>query len=140
MKLFIKRPAEGKDLLPKVLKWATEETDHPDVRDRGYIYWRLLSTNPVAAKQIVLSDKPDISVDTDNLDPNMMDEVRGWMGRQRTGGRIVVFTPCGSSYSTSAPCPPSSKSHLVCSSRTISHAFETLLEPCRLVSPRKYPQ
>lgn len=50
VKLFIKRPTAGQDLVPKVLKWATEEVDNPDLRDRGYIYWRLLSTDPTAAK------------------------------------------------------------------------------------------
>lgn len=50
VKLFIKRPSAGQDLVPKVLKWSTEEVDNPDLRDRGFIYWRLLSTDPVAAK------------------------------------------------------------------------------------------
>jgi vesicle coat complex subunit len=50
VKLFIKRPSAGQDLVPRVLRWATEDVDNPDVRDRGFIYWRLLSTDPVAAK------------------------------------------------------------------------------------------
>lgn len=50
VKLFLKRPAAGQELVPKILKWATEEVDNPDLRDRGFIYWRLLSTNPTAAK------------------------------------------------------------------------------------------
>jgi AP-2 complex subunit beta-1 len=50
VKLFIKKPTAGQALVPKVLKWATEDVDNPDLRDRGYIYWRLLSTDPVAAK------------------------------------------------------------------------------------------
>lgn len=29
-----------------VLNNATVETDNPDLRDRAYIYWRLLSTDP----------------------------------------------------------------------------------------------
>jgi hypothetical protein len=28
----------------------------------GYVYWRLLSTNPEQAKQIVLTEKPVIEV------------------------------------------------------------------------------
>ena len=39
---------------------ATEETDKPDVRDRAYIYWRLLHKNPEATKKVVLGDKPQI--------------------------------------------------------------------------------
>ncbi|KAJ1973877.1 hypothetical protein H4R35_003889 [Dimargaris xerosporica] len=75
VKLFIKRPTLGQDLVPKVLKWATEEVDNPDLRDRGYIYWRLLSTDPAAAKAIVLSDKPDISAEAENLDPVLLEEL-----------------------------------------------------------------
>lgn len=50
VKLFIRRPTVGQELVPKMLTWATEDLDNPDVRDRAFIYWRLLSTNPAAAK------------------------------------------------------------------------------------------
>ncbi|KAJ3124095.1 hypothetical protein HK101_006202, partial [Irineochytrium annulatum] len=75
VKLFIKRPTAGQDLVPRVLTWSTEEVDNPDLRDRGFIYWRLLSTNPVATKAIVLSDKPTISTETDNFDTNVLDDL-----------------------------------------------------------------
>ncbi|KAI8053449.1 putative beta-adaptin [Syncephalis plumigaleata] len=75
VKLFLKRPAAGQDLVPKILKWATEEVDNPDLRDRGFIYWRLLSTNPTAAKSIILSDKPEISTEADHMDPIMLEEL-----------------------------------------------------------------
>jgi vesicle coat complex subunit len=35
-------------------------SDNPDLRDRGFVYWRLLATNPEAAKAVVLSEKPTI--------------------------------------------------------------------------------
>ncbi|KAI8827060.1 Clathrin/coatomer adaptor, adaptin-like protein [Fimicolochytrium jonesii] len=75
VKLFIKRPSVGQELVPKVLKYATEESDNPDLRDRGFIYWRLLSTDPVAAKAIILSDKPAISTETDNIDGPLLQEL-----------------------------------------------------------------
>jgi vesicle coat complex subunit len=50
VQLFVKRPKAGQDLVPKALKWVTEDCDNPDLRDRGFIYWRLLSSNPDAAK------------------------------------------------------------------------------------------
>lgn len=75
VKLFVQRPTVGQELVPKVLKWATEEVDNPDLRDRGYIYWRLLSTDPAAAKAVVLSDKPAITTESDNLDSNFLDEL-----------------------------------------------------------------
>ncbi|KAI8979469.1 adaptin N terminal region-domain-containing protein [Mycotypha africana] len=75
VKLFVQRPTVGQELVPKVLKWATEEVDNPDLRDRGYIYWRLLSTDPAVAKAVVLSDKPAITTESDNLDPTFLDEL-----------------------------------------------------------------
>jgi AP-2 complex subunit beta-1 len=65
VKLFIARPAKGQDLVLKVLTWATKEADNPDIRDRGFMYWRLLSTNLSATKQIVLSEK-SIGLETEN--------------------------------------------------------------------------
>jgi AP-2 complex subunit beta-1 len=89
VKLFIRRPTAASGLLPKVLKMATEEADNPDLRDRvclplyvrgdtdrqGFMYWRLLTSNPTAARDIVLSDKPVISTETDRMDKGMLDQV-----------------------------------------------------------------
>ena len=46
VKLYLKKPDEGEDIIQRVLKLATEEADNPDLRDRAYIYWRMLSTSP----------------------------------------------------------------------------------------------
>lgn len=75
VKLFIQRPTKGQELVPKVLKWATEETDNPDLRDRGYMYWRLLSTDPVVAKQVVMGEKPAITAESEKLDPPTLEEM-----------------------------------------------------------------
>ncbi|KAI5787692.1 adaptin N terminal region-domain-containing protein [Peziza echinospora] len=75
VKLFIQRPTKGQDLVPKVLKWATEETDNPDLRDRGYMYWRLLSTDPATARLIVMGEKPPITAETEKLDPVTLEEM-----------------------------------------------------------------
>lgn len=45
----------------QVLKMATEDSDNPDLRNRGFIYWKMLSNNPEAAKKIILCNKPCIS-------------------------------------------------------------------------------
>ena len=50
IKLFLKKPTVGKELAAKTLKLCTEQIDNPDLRDRGFMYWRLLSSNPNAAK------------------------------------------------------------------------------------------
>lgn len=58
-----------------VLNLATEESDNPDLRDRGYIYWRLLSSDPEAARAVVLSEKPEIGDDTITIEPALLDEL-----------------------------------------------------------------
>lgn len=75
VKLFIQRPTKGQELVPKVLKWATEETDNPDLRDRAYMYWRLLSTDMTAAKEIVMGEKPAITAESERLDPQTLEEM-----------------------------------------------------------------
>ncbi|CAE7175142.1 hypothetical protein P3342_007912 [Pyrenophora teres f. teres] len=76
VKLFIQRPTRGSTLVPKVLKWATEETDNPDLRDRGYMYWRLLSSAPDEAKNVVMGEKPPITAEeSEKLDPGTLEEM-----------------------------------------------------------------
>ena len=58
-----------------MLSLATQDSDNPDLRDRGFIYWRLLSTDPAAAKEVVLAEKPLISEETDLLEPTLLDEL-----------------------------------------------------------------
>ncbi|EMS58764.1 Beta-adaptin-like protein C [Triticum urartu] len=92
VKLFLKKPTEGPQQMIQmidtlncgaknnfwhdaVLNNATVETDNPDLRDRAYIYWRLLSTDPEAAKDVVLAEKPVISDDSNQLDSSLLDEL-----------------------------------------------------------------
>ncbi|ESZ90822.1 AP-2 complex subunit beta [Sclerotinia borealis F-4128] len=75
VKLFIQRPTKGQELVPKVLKWATEDTDNPDLRDRGYMYWRLLSSDMATAKAIVMGEKPPITAESEKLDPATLEEM-----------------------------------------------------------------
>ncbi|KAF3827693.1 hypothetical protein GH733_000928 [Mirounga leonina] len=57
------------------LEFGTQDSDNPGLRDQGYIYWRLLSTDPVTAKEVVLSEKPLISEETDFIEPTLLDEL-----------------------------------------------------------------
>ena len=59
----------------KVLKWATEEVDNPDLRDRGFMYWRMLAINPAVAGEIVLAEKPAITTDSDRMDRGALDQL-----------------------------------------------------------------
>ena len=63
VKMYLKKPDDCEELVIEILRKSTEESDNPDLRDRGYIYWRMLSTDPASTKFVVLSDKPDYQTD-----------------------------------------------------------------------------
>ena len=44
---------------------------------RRYVYWRLLSTDPEAAKDVVLAEKPVIADSTSSMDPALLTELLG---------------------------------------------------------------
>lgn len=107
VKLFLRRPDESKEMVTKVLDLATESTDNPDLRDRGYVYWRLLSTDPEAAQTVVLSDKPTITDDISQLDPSILEQLIGQISTLASvyhkppevfikGAKAVVFRNAGS--------------------------------------------
>jgi AP-1 complex subunit beta-1 len=75
VKLFLIKPGEAQGMVKKVLNMCTQETDNPDLRDRGFVYWRLLSIDIEAAKAVVLSEKPPISDDTNQLESSLLDEL-----------------------------------------------------------------
>mmetsp|Transcript_26252 Transcript_26252/g.44796 ORF Transcript_26252/g.44796 Transcript_26252/m.44796 type:complete len:898 (+) Transcript_26252:41-2734(+) len=75
VKLFLHRPKNSKSMLVNVLNLATKECDDPDLRDRGFIYWRLLSDGPQAAAGVVLTEKPQIDDDTSRFDPEILDDL-----------------------------------------------------------------
>ena len=66
VKLYLKKPDEGEDVIQRILKLSTDEADNPDLRDRAYIYWRMLSTSPQKTKFVVLGEKPHIADDSYN--------------------------------------------------------------------------
>lgn len=77
VKVFIHKAQSetSKAIVHKVLKWATEEVDNPDLRDRGFMYWRMLAINPTVAGEIVLAEKPAITTDSDRMDRGALDQL-----------------------------------------------------------------
>ena len=68
VKNFVNKPEEGEDIVKICLQKGAEESENPDVRDRAYIYWRLLETDPDIAKDMMISEKPPFEFnDEDNL-------------------------------------------------------------------------
>jgi vesicle coat complex subunit len=55
VKLFLKKPSNNQGLVQKVLQEATADNDNPDIRDRAYVYWRLLSGDLDIAKVCLCS-------------------------------------------------------------------------------------
>eukprot|EP00835_Amoeboradix_gromovi_P004368 NODE_336_length_10675_cov_0.185136.p1 type:complete len:881 gc:universal NODE_336_length_10675_cov_0.185136:2031-4673(+) len=80
VKSFFYKPKEFEQLVKEVLKKCSENCDHPDLRDRGLMYWRMISKDPKKAKIIVLKDKPEASVETADLDDNLLTELIFYFG------------------------------------------------------------
>ncbi|KAG7662178.1 uncharacterized protein J8A68_004306 [[Candida] subhashii] len=83
-KYYLKYPTRGESIVLRVLKWATEEVDNPDIRDRGYIYWRLISSEHATSadgefqentKKIILNSNPVISSENDSIHPAILEEL-----------------------------------------------------------------
>ena len=77
VKYFLKKPdqPQAQSLVQKIFQSATAENDNPDVRDRAYVYWRLLSSNPQIAQSVVLSQKPPITTTIQSLPPALLDRL-----------------------------------------------------------------
>lgn len=75
VKLFLKKPEGHQGLVQTILQSATAENDNPDIRDRAYVYWRLLSGDLQVAKSIILSNKPPIKSTISTLPPALLDQL-----------------------------------------------------------------
>lgn len=76
VKLFLKRPEGAQGIVQRVLELATKECDNPDLRDRAFVYWRLLSSSDSAAgKSVVLAERPPISIPLTSVPPALLEEL-----------------------------------------------------------------
>jgi len=75
VKLFLKNPESNQQMAQDTLTMATTEIDNPDIRDRAFIYWRLLSVCPDKAESVVCALKPLLSEESEKLDPPILDEL-----------------------------------------------------------------
>ncbi|TFL01783.1 clathrin binding protein [Pterulicium gracile] len=110
VKLFLKKPDSSQGVVQRVLNTATKDCDSPDVRDRAYIYWRLLSSDPASAKAVVLADRPPISIPQTTVAPALLEKLLGeisslasvyhkpeetFVGKGRVGADSVQRGPTG---------------------------------------------
>eukprot|EP00003_Mantamonas_plastica_P027388 TRINITY_DN586_c0_g1_i5.p1 TRINITY_DN586_c0_g1~~TRINITY_DN586_c0_g1_i5.p1 ORF type:complete len:457 (-),score=184.06 TRINITY_DN586_c0_g1_i5:58-1428(-) len=76
LKMFLADPTEeGQDFVKQIMRIVLEESDNPDLRDRGYIYWRLLNYDSDLATEIILNEAPLINPQFDDLDQNLVMEL-----------------------------------------------------------------
>ena len=69
VKIYIMHPDNLIEKIALLFKTASENADNPDLRDRAFIYWRLLNLNDLEiAKEIILGEKPQIQED-ENVGP-----------------------------------------------------------------------
>lgn len=80
VKIYLKLGDEAEEMLVSILKMTTEEAENPDLRSRGYVYWRLLTSNVDLAKDLILEEKPVISIDSENIDPVLLDSLIAYLG------------------------------------------------------------
>jgi len=74
VKAFLCSPASLKSDVQRLLEIATK-CDHADVRDHAFVYWRLLSASPEAAKDIVLATKPAVRFGSEKLSSEVLNEL-----------------------------------------------------------------
>ena len=68
-------------MIQNILKIATEQVSNPDIKDRAYIYWRMLSTSPSKTLEVVCGKKPEISSETYNIyDEDLVDRLINGIG------------------------------------------------------------
>ena len=76
VKNFLTKPDESEEIVKICLQKGAEESENPDVRDRAYIYWRLLETDPDIAKEMICGEKPSFKFhETDELDVDTIDDM-----------------------------------------------------------------
>jgi len=75
VKLFLNNPENVQKLIQDIFHLAMNEIENPDIRDRAFIYWRLLTIQPGSAKSVVCSMKPLLSDDSEHLDTPVLNEL-----------------------------------------------------------------
>lgn len=74
-KLYIQQSHNNQSFILSLLKKVIEDTDNPDLRDRAYMYWRLLLEDNYTAKKIIMENIPPITLPLQNFDQKTLDEL-----------------------------------------------------------------
>lgn len=80
-KTFLKcQTEESYNILNGVFDYCTKECEVPDIRERGYMYYRLMSIDPQLASKIIITEKPRISEDVSGYDEILLDKLLNNLG------------------------------------------------------------
>lgn len=91
---LVKPTPKTPQLLQTTLNKATKEVENADVRDKAYLYWRLLSTDDKdLQKEIILNKLPILESTIDSFTPGLLDELI-----QRLGTLSSIFYKPASSF------------------------------------------
>lgn len=80
VKVYLKYPDEFESLISDLLTVATENVNNPDVRDRAFIYWRMLSTDPEKTKTVVFGYRPQAKDNDKLVDQSFLSDMMKSMG------------------------------------------------------------
>jgi AP-1 complex subunit beta-1 len=80
VKVFLHNEEASKDQMQFILNESIKESCLPDIRNRGLIYWRLLSADIDAAKKTVVFPKNAVSHSGEKFKPEILDELIRNMG------------------------------------------------------------
>jgi vesicle coat complex subunit len=84
-KTFLKcQSEESYNILNQVFDFCTKECEDPDVRDRGYMYYRLMTIDPQIANKIIVNEKPRINEDVSGFDDNLLTILMDNLGTMAT--------------------------------------------------------
>jgi len=76
IKNYLTKPEEGETIIQTILQVGAEETENPDVRDRAYVYWRLLEVEPDIAKEMIYGERLKFDFKEDiNMAPELVDDI-----------------------------------------------------------------
>ena len=80
VKYFLQVKGASHGTLLAVFKNATEKCENFDLRDRAYLYWRLLSIDPDLCRKVVLGTKPLIVDDSATIEPEIVRKLTNHVG------------------------------------------------------------
>mmetsp|Transcript_91156 Transcript_91156/g.162290 ORF Transcript_91156/g.162290 Transcript_91156/m.162290 type:complete len:844 (+) Transcript_91156:250-2781(+) len=75
VKLFYCRPPEVQSMLGRLFEKAISESNHPDVRDRALLYYRLLQCSPEEARRVICAPKEVVEEFHEEMDADSRDRI-----------------------------------------------------------------